>query len=80
MTDGNITLTQSCSPFGEVLNTSSESTTDYGLTGQMFDPTTGLVYLRARYYGVGDGRFLSRDVWEGDDIVPYNKKLMDLCL
>ena len=32
---------------------------------------TGLVHLRARYYAPRQGRFVSRDVWEGD----YNRPL-----
>jgi RHS repeat-associated protein len=74
---GNITLTQSYSPFGEVLNTSGDGQTDYAFTGEMFDPETGLVYLRARYYGVDDGRFVSRDSWVGDNQIPisYNSWL-----
>jgi RHS repeat-associated protein len=72
---GNITLTQSYSPFGEVLTSTGEGQTDYAFTGEMFDPTTGLVYLRARYYGVNDGRFVSRDSWNGASVYPisYNK-------
>ena len=70
-----ITLTQSYTPFGEVLTSTGDGQTDYAFTGEMFDPTTGLVYLRARYYGVSDGRFLSRDTWNGASVYPisYNK-------
>jgi hypothetical protein len=34
-----------------------------------------LVYLRSRYYNPADGRFQTRDTWEGDEIQPitYNK-------
>ena len=38
-------------------------------TGQQVDGT-GLVYLRARYYSGAFGRFLSRDVWEGNPNQP----------
>jgi len=34
------------------------------------DPS-GLIHLRARYYAPGDGRFISRDTWDGD----YNRPL-----
>jgi RHS repeat-associated protein len=67
---GNITLTQSYSPFGEVLTSTGDGQTDYAFTGEMFDPETGLVYLRARFYGVGDGRFVSRDSWAGNYDTP----------
>jgi uncharacterized protein RhaS with RHS repeats len=31
-----------------------------------------MVYLRARYYAPTDGRFLSRDTWEGDANKPMS--------
>jgi hypothetical protein len=34
-----------------------------------------MVYLRARYYSPNEGRFLSRDIWGGNDLIPtsYNR-------
>jgi RHS repeat-associated protein len=37
-----------------------------GFTGHQYDPETGLVYARARYYDADLGRFLSRDSLEGE--------------
>ncbi len=37
-----------------------------GYTGHQFDPETGLVYARARYYDAETGVFLSRDTYEGE--------------
>jgi RHS repeat-associated protein len=37
-----------------------------GYTGHQYDPETGLVYARARYYDPDVGVFLSRDSLEGD--------------
>ena len=40
--------------------------TSYGFTNEWTDASTGDVYLRARWYAVGQGRFLTKDTWEGD--------------
>ena len=37
----------------------------YGFAGEWTD-STGLQYLRARYYNTGIGRFLTRDTWGGN--------------
>ncbi|MBI4397802.1 MAG: RHS repeat-associated core domain-containing protein, partial [Candidatus Omnitrophica bacterium] len=40
--------------------------TTFGYTGEEYDPETGLVYLRARYYDPSLGRFLTRDPVRGN--------------
>ncbi len=47
------------------MDSAGSAVTSYGYTSEWTD-ATGLVYLRARYYAPGQGRFLSRDVWDGD--------------
>ncbi len=42
----------------------------FGYTGHQRDPEDGLVYLRARMYDPGTGRFLSRDVFSGLTAAP----------
>jgi RHS repeat-associated protein len=66
---GDITLTRSYTPFGEVLSESGTGESVYGYTGEVSDES-GLVYLRARYYMPGSGRFLSRDSWQVNPIKP----------
>ena len=68
LTDGNgvVTLVRSYQPYGEVLSSAGSSATSYGFTGEMVD-TSGLIFLRARYYTPWDGRFLTRDVWGGQE-------------
>ncbi|MEM9316484.1 MAG: RHS repeat-associated core domain-containing protein [Pseudomonadota bacterium] len=39
-------------------------------TGEQFDPNVGFYYLRARYYGPGNGRFLTMDTWMGRSMDP----------
>ncbi len=72
---GEVRLNRSFEPYGEVLASDGEAETDYAFTGENYDPQTGLVYLRARYYAGGDGRFISRDTWLGNYQQPitYNK-------
>ena len=61
---GTLTLAKFYAPYGEVMYSAGAGQTDYGFTGETTD-ANGLVYLRARYYAPGEGRFLSRDTWEG---------------
>jgi RHS repeat-associated protein len=48
-----------------VLSESGIGESIYGYTGEVTEES-GLVYLRARYYLPGSGRFISRDTWVGD--------------
>jgi RHS repeat-associated protein len=68
---GGVTLARAYEPFGDLLSSVGTGTTIYAFTGEQRDGT-GLVYLRARYYGGGFGRFLSRDIWEGDPNQPMS--------
>ena len=53
--------------WGQYRNGTAPVSTDakLGYTGHQFDPESGLVYARARYYDPEYGRFLSRDSLEG---------------
>jgi RHS repeat-associated protein len=42
----------------------------FGFTGELQDPTTQLVYLRARHYDPAFGRFLQRDSFPGIPALP----------
>ncbi|HUG15783.1 MAG TPA: RHS repeat-associated core domain-containing protein [Thermomicrobiales bacterium] len=46
--------------FGSALSSSGVSST-FGFTGELTDPTTGFVHLRARDYNPATGRFVSMD-------------------
>jgi RHS repeat-associated protein len=71
---GEVTLANSYDPYGNVVQSSGNGRSTYGYTGETAD-ANGLIYLRARYYNPMDGRFVSRDTWDGDEYQPitYNK-------
>ncbi|MFZ2095373.1 MAG: SBBP repeat-containing protein, partial [Anaerolineales bacterium] len=62
---GAVTLAKGYEPYGEVLDSAGSSTSSFGYTGEWTD-STGLVYLRARYYDPMVGRFVTGDTWGGD--------------
>jgi RHS repeat-associated protein len=66
VTDATSFITQSHSyePFGKILSTTGTGNTSYGFVGEQTD-ATGLVFLRARYYGPQWARFLTRDPFPG---------------
>jgi RHS repeat-associated protein len=63
---GEVTLAKSYDPYGVVTQSSGVGQSAYGFTGESQDVASGLVYLRSRYYNVNDGRFQSRDTWDGN--------------
>ena len=62
---GEVVASETYDPFGNVIATSGEVGSNYGYTGEQEDVSTGLVYLRARYYQPATGRFLSKDPFPG---------------
>lgn len=69
-TNGEVTFSQNYDPYGVVTQTNGTSETTYGYTSEYTDPN-GVVYLRARHYDPGMGRFLTKDTWDGN----YNRPL-----
>jgi RHS repeat-associated protein len=47
--------------FGGLRDSSGSQANDFTFAGEQVDGSTGLQYLRARYYDMATGRFLSRD-------------------
>ncbi|MGQ0602628.1 MAG: RHS repeat domain-containing protein [Anaerolineales bacterium] len=68
---GAVTLAKGYQPFGTMLSSNGTGASMYGFTGEVTD-NTGLVYLRARYYAPGHGRFLTRDPWQGSVYRPLS--------
>jgi len=56
---GQVTLSREYDPFGNVLTGATQG--GYAYAGREWDPETGLLYLRARYYEPKLGRFISED-------------------
>lgn len=58
---GNITARFEYTPYGVSVPSMGAAPNGVGYTGHVNDPETGLVYMQARYYDPGVGRFLSVD-------------------
>ena len=56
--------------FGRLLSQTGSSDITHQYTGEQFDGETELSYLRARYYDVSTGRFISQDSFEGFRRIP----------
>jgi RHS repeat-associated protein len=48
-------------PYGKALTSTGTATTALGYAGQYTDPTTGLIYMRARWYDPDTAQFLTVD-------------------
>ncbi len=62
---GTVILSRSYDAYGNVRYAAGVGVTRLGYTGELQDPASGLVYLRARYYYPAIGRFLQRDSFGG---------------
>jgi RHS repeat-associated protein len=71
---GNIGFTQSYEPFGSVLSSAGGISSAFGYAGEQLD-TSGLIFLRARYYNSEIGRFFQKDLWNGNPINPSTQHL-----
>jgi RHS repeat-associated protein len=61
---GDLTLTQYFEPFGSPLKAYGDASSEFGFTGEQ-DGIGNLVFLRARYYDPGTGRFITKDPFPG---------------
>ena len=57
---GETTLARTYEPYGDLAQATGTAQTDFGFTGEFTD-SSGLVYLRARYYDPLSGRFFQID-------------------
>jgi RHS repeat-associated protein len=56
--------------FGALRDSSGSQDNDFTFAGEQVDGSTGLQYLRARYYDADTGRFVSRDARPGSKWYP----------
>jgi RHS repeat-associated protein len=61
--------------FGAVRGLSGSQPNDFTFAGEQVDGSTGLQYLRARYYDPEVGKFISRDTFGGFPTVPLSQNL-----
>ncbi|MDX9956473.1 MAG: RHS repeat-associated core domain-containing protein, partial [Anaerolineae bacterium] len=61
---GSPLLTQTFDPYGSLYARAGIAETAWGFTGE-YVGTNGLLYLRARYYAPGQGRFFQLDPLHG---------------
>ncbi len=71
-TTGDVTFSQNYDPFGDSIGSTGDASSIYGYAGEQTD-STGLQYLRARYYDPGTGRFLSHDSFPGYINLPQSQ-------
>ncbi len=64
--EGSVTYAVGYEPFGDVLWQYGTTSSDWGFTGEWWDSSSEMLYLRARWYQPDTGRFTQVDTWEGD--------------
>ena len=69
---GSVTYAGGYTPFGVEMWQEGSAASAWGYTGEWWDGDAALLYLRARWYVPGVGRFTQRDVWEGDWLRPQS--------
>jgi RHS repeat-associated protein len=74
-----IILSQSYEPFGASLKVYGKGSRTFGFTGEQ-DGIAGLVFLRARYYDPGTGRFITKDPFPGVPSLPSTLHLYQYAL
>jgi RHS repeat-associated protein len=62
---GSVVNTYEYDVFGAVRSSTGSQPNEFKFTGEQVDASTGLEYLRARYYDMGTGRFVSTDPFPG---------------
>ncbi|MBE9918402.1 RHS repeat-associated core domain-containing protein, partial [Paenibacillus donghaensis] len=61
--------------WGNILSEQEQIQNSFKYAGEILDEETGYYYLRARYYDPMDGRFISKDSYEGKVVNPLSLNL-----
>jgi RHS repeat-associated protein len=62
---GNVVDSYNYDAFGAIRSSTGSQANPFTFTGEQTDASTGLEYLRARYYDAASGSFISRDAMPG---------------
>lgn len=65
---GNVVKSYVYDAFGNEATPDPADTNPFRYCGEYFDKETGTIYLRARYYDPGIGRFITEDSNRGDEL------------
>ena len=65
--------------FGNEIKKDKKDDNPFRYAGEYYDSETGNIYLRARYYAPGLGRFLTRDTYTGEEDDPLSLHLYTYC-
>ena len=78
--DGSADATYQYTDFGETtIQGDDQAKNEVCYTGGIYDQSTGLYYLNARYYNPEDGRFLTEDTYHGENDKPDTQHLYVYC-
>ena len=78
--DGSADATYRYTDFGETtINGDNKAENEVCYTGGIYDHSTGLYYLNARYYNPEDGRFMTEDSYRGEIMNPETGHLYVYC-
>jgi RHS repeat-associated protein len=67
---GNVTDTWDYDAFGNAIARTGTTANDFTYRGEQMESALGMQYLRARYYGLNNGRFVQADALEGSESDP----------
>ncbi len=76
---GKVTKTYTYDAFGVEKNIDENDSNAFRYCGEYYDTETATIYLRARYYNPGTGRFISRDSFAGRRSDPLSLNLYTYC-